>query len=286
MSQGRSCLASVSRLGRNSTRAASRQPIERHWRPDPAAYRGEFAASARSGALSLVARALNLGTERCCGRGAADEPRRAHCEELHRGRDARGGRLRHKPGSEKVLGEFADLGPFLVTSELLLKPLSELITEGGLDVSPWEAAPGADHARGQRVDSSPQMCDAELNQLAFHFPSLGVLLSSSHLPPGVLDRTCEEGLHVAQGRRRAIRAEPAFQICRQPESDRCGRVSGKLSLGAYDQLSERMASVPDPSEWRPVIARAVGGVRSRQIAAAGLASMCTRFCAAARGRGA
>jgi hypothetical protein len=105
--------------------------------------------------------------------------------------------LRHKPGSEKVLGEFADLGPLLVTSELLLKPISELITEGGLDVPPCEAAPGADHARGQRIDSPPQMCEAELNQLAFHFPALGVLLSSLHLTLGVLYRTGDVGLHVA-----------------------------------------------------------------------------------------
>jgi len=107
--------------------------------------------------------------------------------------------LRHKPGSEKVLGKFADLGPLLVTSELFLKPVSELITEGGLDVSPCEAASGADHARGQHVDSPPQMCEAELNQLAFHFPPLGVLLSSLHLTLGVLDRTGDEGFHVVQG---------------------------------------------------------------------------------------
>jgi hypothetical protein len=108
---------------------------------------------------------------RTVGRGAADEPRRARGEELHRGRDARGGRLGHKPGCEKVLGEFADLGPLLVTSELFLKPVSELITEGGLDVSPCKAASGADHARGQHVDSPPKMCEAGLNQLAFHFPA-------------------------------------------------------------------------------------------------------------------
>jgi hypothetical protein len=41
------------------------------------------------------------------------------------------------------------------------------------------------------------MCEAELNQLAFHFPSLSVLLSSLHLTLSVLDRTGDEGLHVA-----------------------------------------------------------------------------------------
>jgi len=192
--------------------------------------------------LELCRPGLNLGTERSCGRGAADEPRRAHGEELHRGRDARGGRLRHKPSREKVLGEFADLGPLLITAELFLKPVSELITEGGLDVSPCEAASGTDHARGQCIDSPPQMCEAELYQFAFHFPSLGVLLSSLHLTLGMLDRTGDEGLHVTQGRRRAIRAEPAFQICRQPESDRGRCVRGKRSLGAYDQLSEPRSS--------------------------------------------
>src|SRR6266478_4657845 len=47
VSQDRSGPASWSRLDLNSTRDASRQPTERHWRPDPAGYRGGSAASPR-----------------------------------------------------------------------------------------------------------------------------------------------------------------------------------------------------------------------------------------------
>jgi hypothetical protein len=150
--------------------------------------------------LELGRAGSNRWTERRRGRSAADKPRRARGEDLHRGRDARGGRLADGPGSDEVLGESADVVPIFVPSEPFQKLVSELVAECRLDVSPLEAAPGADHAVGQRVDPPPEMREPELKQLALPVPSLAFLLSGLDLTLGSLDHACDERLHVAQGR--------------------------------------------------------------------------------------
>lgn len=142
----------------------------------------------------------NRWTERRRGRGAANEPRRARGEELHCGRDARGRRVRDEPGSDEVLDESADLVPTFVPSKLFLKLGSELIAECRLDVSPLEAALGADRAHGQCVEPPPEMCEAEFEQLALPLPSPAFLLSGLHLMRSSLDHACNQGFHLAQRR--------------------------------------------------------------------------------------
>ena len=104
------------------------------------------------------------------------------------------------PARTMVLDESADLVPTFVPSKLFLKLGSELIAECRLDVSPLEAALGADRAHGQCVEPPPEMCEAEFEQLALPLPSPAFLLSGLHLMRSSLDHACNQGFHLAQRR--------------------------------------------------------------------------------------
>ena len=108
--------------------------------------------------------------------------------------------MRDDPGRDEVLGESADVVPLFVPLKLLLKLVPELITQGRLNVSPLEAAPGTDHAVGQPVEPALEMSEAEIKQFTLFLSSLAFLLSGLHLMRGSLDYAGDEGLHVAQGR--------------------------------------------------------------------------------------
>jgi hypothetical protein len=99
----------------------------------------------------------NLRTERRSAGCATDHAGRSSDEELHRLRDARVGRLLDVPRREELHREVANLAPIFIAPEPFLKPISELVAEGRLDVSPLEAAHGADHALGEGVDAPSQL---------------------------------------------------------------------------------------------------------------------------------
>lgn len=180
----------------------------------------------------------NLWTERRSAGCATDHARRSGDEELHRLRDARVGRLLDVPRREELDGEVANLAPIFIAPEPFLKPISELVAEGCLDVSPLEAARDADHALGEGVDASPQLGQGAIDQLPFHLPSLGFLLSVLPLKSGSLDQALDERLHGVHGGRRAEVAERAFHIGAQAESDLRWRVGRKRSLSLSHDLSE------------------------------------------------
>jgi hypothetical protein len=180
----------------------------------------------------------NLWTERRSAGSAADHAGRSGDEELHRLRDARVRRLLDVPRREELHGEVANLAPIFIAPEPFLQPISELVAEGCLDVSPLEAARGADHALGEGVDAPSQLGQGAIDQLAFHLPSLGLLLSVLPLKSGSFDQALDERLYGVHGRRRAEVAKRAFHIGAQAESDLGWRVGRKRSLSLSHDLSE------------------------------------------------
>jgi hypothetical protein len=180
----------------------------------------------------------NLWTERGRAHCATDHTGRSGDEELHRLRDARVGSLLDIPRSEELHGEVADLAPIFIAPEPFLKPISELVAKCRLNVSPLEAARGADHALGEGVDSPSQLGQGAIDQFTFHLQSLGFLPSVLPLKPGSLDQALDEQLHGVHGGRRAEVAQRAFHIRAQAKSDPRGRVGRKPLLSPRHDLSE------------------------------------------------
>jgi len=179
----------------------------------------ELAHRGQERSLELGRSGANLWTERGRARCATDHTGRSGDEKLYRLRDARVGRLLDIPRREELHGQVTDLAPIFIAPEPLLQPISELVAEGRLDVSPLEAARGADHALGEGVDAPSQLGQGAIDQLIFHLPSLGFLLSLLPVKPSSLDQARDERLHRVHGGRRAEMAQRAFHIGAQAESD-------------------------------------------------------------------
>jgi hypothetical protein len=198
----------------------------------------ELAHRGQERSLELGRSGSNLWTERRSARCATGHAGHSGDEELHCLRDARVGSLLDVPRREELHGELTNLAPIFIAPEPLLKPISELVAKHRLNVSPLEAARGADHALGEGVDAPSQLGQGAIDQFPFHLPSLGFLLSVLPLKSGSLDQALDERLHGVHGGRRAEVAKRAFHIGSQAESDLRWRVGRKRSLSLSHDLSE------------------------------------------------
>ena len=183
----------------------------------------ELAHRGQERSLELGRSGSNLWTERRRARCATGHAGRSDDEELHCLRDARVGSLLDIPRREELHGEVTNLAPIFIAPEPLLKPISELVAKYRLNVSPLEAARGADHALGEGVDVPSQLGQGAIDQLIFHLPSLGFLLSRLPLKPSSLDQALDERLHGVHGGRRAEMIVPRPSTT----GDRRAEISGR-----------------------------------------------------------